>query len=277
MAEKKKILFPTDFTDSAEKAFEYALEISKKLDAELHLFHAIEEPYDFAVRIEEQIQIQKDRAYEKFQTMMEEARDSKQYSSLPVYSEIKRGKPSISIREKARDIGAALIIVGTKGESSLKRILYGNVTSNIILESDIPVFTVPENSKKPYLDRFIFATDLRSNDLKSLQKTVNFAHPFNAVIHVLHVDEKTSEDFELKIRGFKDLINEKIDYDNLEFKVVEAQRFSEGVSHYLDEFPASVLIITRYKKMFLKTLLWANNTQELSYHTTVPMMVQIPD
>ena len=46
-----KILFPTDFTEDAQQAFTYALEICKKTGAELHLFHAIEEPYDFAVRI----------------------------------------------------------------------------------------------------------------------------------------------------------------------------------------------------------------------------------
>ncbi|MBN2732658.1 MAG: universal stress protein, partial [Balneolaceae bacterium] len=173
-------------------------------------------------------------------------------------------------------LNAKLIIVGTKGESSLKRILYGNVTSNVILESDIPVFTVPANSKKPYLDRFIFATDFRDGDLDSLQRTVDFARPFNAEIHVLHIEESNGIDSEIKFRGFCDLVQEKIDYENLMFKNIKSERFSKGISEYLKDHPVSLLIITRYKKAFLKTLLWANTTQELTYHTTVPMLVQIP-
>lgn len=276
MKSENKILLPTDFTEDAEKAFQYAIEICKKTGADLHLFHAIEEPYDFAVRIEEIVQEKKDQAYEKLQQMMEEARESERYSDLAIYSEIKRGKPYPSILAKAKDLNAKLIIVGTKGESSLKRILYGNVTSNVILESDIPVFTVPANSKKPYLDRFIFATDFRDGDLESLQRTVDFARAFNAEIHVLHIEESNGIDSEIKFRGFCDLVQEKIDYENMMFKNIKSERFSKGISEYLKDHPVSLLIITRYKKAFLKTLLWANTTQELTYHTTVPMLVQIP-
>lgn len=277
MKENNAILLPTDFTEDAEKAYQYALEICKKTGADLHLFHAVEEPYDFAVRVEEAVQNKKEHAYERFQQMMEEARDSERYSELAIYSEIKRGKPFPSILAKARELNARMIIVGTKGESSLKRILYGNVTSSVILESDIPVFTVPVNSKKPYLDRFIFATDFREGDIASLQKLIDFARPFNAEIHVLHVHESGGMNQEIRFRGFRSLVEENVDYPNIKFQNLKAERFSKGISDFLKNHPVSLLTITRYKKAFLKTLLWANNTQELTYHTTVPMLVQIPE
>jgi nucleotide-binding universal stress UspA family protein len=274
MQDKKAILLPTDFTEDAEKAFQYALEICKKMEADLHLFHAIEEPYDYAVRIEEQVEKQKNEAYEKLQDMMKQARESEQYSELTIYSEIKRGKPFTAILTKAEELNAHLIIVGTKGESSLKRILYGNVTSSIILESEIPVLTVPANSKKPYLDRFIFATDFRDDDLQSLQKTINFARPFDAVIHVLHVSSSSDMEAEIKFRGFCNLVEEKMNYSKFQFDNLKAERFSKGISEYLNNNPVSLLTITRYKKTFLKTLLWASSKQELTYHTRVPMLVQ---
>jgi nucleotide-binding universal stress UspA family protein len=274
MQDKKTILLPTDFTEDAEKAFQYALEICKKMGADLHLFHAIEEPYDYAVRIEEQVEKQKNEAHRKLQNMMKEARESERYGALAIYSEIKRGKPFTAILAKAEKLNAHLIIVGTRGESSLKRILYGNVTSSIILESNIPVLTVPANSKKPYLDRFIFATDFRDDDLQSLQKTVDFARPFDAVIHVLHVSASSDMEAEIKFRGFCNLVEERMDYTKFQFDNLKAERFSKGISEYLNNNPVSLLTITRYKKTFLKTLLWASNTQELTYHTRVPMLVQ---
>lgn len=276
MKEKKNILLPTDFTEDAEQAYRYALEICKKTGAHLHLFHAIEEPYDFAVRVEEVVQKKKDEAYEKLQEMMNDARESEHYSELAVYSEIKRGKPSASIHQKARELDAELIIVGTKGESSLKRILYGNVTSSVILESKFPVLTVPANSKKPYLDRFIFATDFRDRDLQSLQKTVDFGRYFDAEIHIVHVDESDGLEEEIKFRGFQNLVEEKIDYPKLYFKRLQGDQFWEGMSSYLQEVHISLVTVTRYRKQFLKTILWANNTQDLTYHTHVPMLVQIP-
>ena len=270
------ILFPTDFNEDAQQAFRYALEISHKTGAELHLFHAIEEPYDFAVRVEEVVQRKKDKAYEKLQEMMEESRESERYSQLAIYSEISRGKPYQAINAKARDLDADLIIVGTKGESNLKRILYGNVTSNMLLESKIPVFTVPVNSKKPYLDRFLFTSDFRDDDLKSLEKTIDFARHFDAEVQVLHVSTSERMKPKIKFRGFCDLVEETFDYPKLKLKRVVADNFSKGVSAYVNENPVSLLIITRYKKKFLQTLMWANTTQDLTYHTRVPMMVQLP-
>lgn len=273
---QKKILLPTDFNENAEQAYRYALEISKKTGADLHLFHAIEEPYDFATRVEEVVQTKKDQAYTRLQQMMNEARESERYSDLAIYSEIKRGKPFPSILNKARELDAELIIVGTKGESSLKRILYGNVTSSVILESDIPVLTVPSNSKKPYLDRFIFATDFREQDIQSLRKTVEFARFFDAEVHIVHVTESETMGTDIKFRGFRNLVEEQIDYPRLKFRRIEGNKFWEGISGYLQEVPISLVTITRYRKSFLKTILWANNTQDLTYHTHVPMLVQTP-
>ena len=43
----RHILFPTDFSENADNALPYALEMACQFGAELTLFHAIEEPYDF--------------------------------------------------------------------------------------------------------------------------------------------------------------------------------------------------------------------------------------
>lgn len=271
----KTILFPTDFTEDAAQAYTYAVKIAAQADAELHLLHAIEEPYDFATRVEETVEALIEKAEEHFEELITEA--ASDYNHLNIEYHIERGKPYGVINQKVEEIGADLLVMGTKGESSLKRILYGNVTSDVILDSKIPVMTVPINSKKPYLDRFLFATDFRSKDMEALKSTVLLAKVFDAEVHVLHVSEEKDLDTDIRFRGFKDLIKEEIDYSKLDFHHIEAERFSKGVSSFLEEYPVSLIILIRYKKVFLRTLLWANNTQELTYHTHVPMLVQVPE
>lgn len=274
----KTILVPTDFTKDAEKAWVYALEVALKTGAKLHLLHSAEEPYDFAVRVEEAVEAATEYASEKFEEMILSARSSEDYKDLSIEYSIGRGKPYGVIMEKARALVADLLIMGTKGEASLKRIIFGNVTSNVILDSEIPVLTVPENSKKPYLDNFLFATDYRPEDMRALQATVYLARALHAKVHILHVSEarENTIDSEIRFRGFKDMVQEKIDYPALTFVHREADRFSRGLSQYVDETKISLVVITRYKKAFLRTLLWANNTQELMYHTHIPMLVLVP-
>lgn len=277
MKELKTILFPTDFTEDAAKAYTYALKVAARTGAKLHLLHVIEEPFDFATRVEETVDALIEEAEAHFEQLIEEARQDEEFEHIHIEPRIIRGKPYGVINQTAEEIEADLLIMGTKGESSLKRILYGNVTSDVILDTQIPVMTIPINSKKPYLDRFLFATDFRPKDMEALHSTVMLAKAFDAEVHVLHVSEEKELDVDIRFRGLKDLIKEKIDYNPIYFHHVEADRFSKGVSEFLDEYPISLMILIRYKKVFLRTLLWANNTQELTYHTHVPMLVYVPE
>ena len=277
MKELKTILFPTDFTEDAAQAYTYALKVAARTGADLHLLHAIEEPFDFATRVEETVGALNDEAEDYFKEQITEAHQKEEYQHVNIEYHVVRGKPYGVINQKAQEIDADLMIMGTKGESSIKRILYGNVTSDVILDSRIPIMTVPINSKKPYLDRFLFATDFRSKDMEALESTVMLAKAFEAEVHVLHVSEEKDMEVDIRFRGFKDLINEKIPYDNMYFHHLEAERFTKGVSDFLEEYPVSLMVLIRYKKVFLRTLLWANNTQELTYHTHVPMLVYVPE
>lgn len=273
----KNILFPTDFTKDADQAFQYAVEVASKTGAHIHLLHAVEEPYDFAVRVEETVQELTELAEEKLTNIITDIRESETYGKLSVSRQIKRGKPYRMIMNSIKDLNIDLIIMGTKGESSLKRILYGNVTSKVILDSPVPILTVPANSKKPYLDRFIFATDLRSKDLKSLQTTVNLARLLQAEVCVFHVSSENNEENKVRFHEFEKEVLQSVKYEKLNFQHVIAERFTQGLSGYINENPVSLVVITRYKKVFLKTMLWANATQELTYHTHVPMLVLVPD
>lgn len=276
MFKNKTILAPTDFNERAEKAQQYALEVASRSKSVLKLIHAVEEPYDFATRVEEAVEVLSETAEEKFEGIIQKANEKEEYKDLEIDYLIERGKPYSTIMNKAREISADLIIMGTKGESSIKRILFGDITSNVILDSKIPILTVPENSKKPYLDRIIFATDYRDGDIDSLKRTVELAEAFDAEIRVLHIDEEASMESEIRFRGFKELVQEHIEFSNIHFEKIQSERFSKGISDYVKENPISLIVLTRYKKRFLKTLLWANNTQELTYYTHVPMLVMTP-
>lgn len=269
------ILFPTDLTDDAHMAFVYTLEIARRTGAGVHIVHAIEEPYDFATRLEETMEALEEEAGEKMDGLRSFIRENEEYRDLDVSWYIKRGRPKAVITEMLDSMEADLIVMGTKSESNLKRLLFGDITSDVVLESDIPILTVPVNSKKPYMDRFLFATDFRAGDIESLRDTVHLARTFEAEIHVLHVSSRKDLEAEIKFRGFTDYISETLDFGNFTFVNVEAPRFTEGVAEYTDENPVSMLVITRHKKKFLKSLFWSSETQDLPTQIHMPMLVMV--
>lgn len=59
------------------------------------------------------------------------------------------GKPARTILEAARDVKAALIIVGTSQSSGLKRFLLGSVAQAVLAEADRDILVIPHRCASP--------------------------------------------------------------------------------------------------------------------------------
>jgi len=55
---------------------------------------------------------------------------------------IRRGEPAAGILEAARDVGADLIVVGSRGLSGLKRLALGSVSRNVVAAAPVSVLVV---------------------------------------------------------------------------------------------------------------------------------------
>ncbi len=144
MKDFKNILYATDFSESSDYAFQYALSLAKKFDARLLLVHVINEPVDlrgFYVphisfeKLEEEIQEGAQKMMEKFcRTHM---RDYDNYESFIV-----PGIPYDEIIKKAEEENADLIVVGTHGRTGLDHVLFGSNAEKVVRKSPIPVMTI---------------------------------------------------------------------------------------------------------------------------------------
>ena len=128
-----RILVPTDFSKTANKAFRYACTLSKTTGASLIALHVIApvyylEPADAAALVRES-----------------RAAAQKQFGRLkpsPARAMIETGIPHEVIAETARTVGADLIVMGTHGRSGLNRLMIGSVAENVVRHAPCPVLTV---------------------------------------------------------------------------------------------------------------------------------------
>lgn len=144
MREFKNILFATDFSESSEYAFSYALTLAKKYNARLFLLHVINEPVDLRGfyaphisfdKLEEEIQEAAQLMMEKF--CQARLRDYDNYETAIV--------PGIAYEEllkKAADEAVDLIVMGTHGRTGLDHMLFGSTAEKVVRKSPVPVMTV---------------------------------------------------------------------------------------------------------------------------------------
>jgi len=138
------ILFATDFSEGSDCAFAYALSMARRFESKLFIVHVINEPVDlrgFYVphisfdKLEEEIAQGAQKLMEKFCRTHLDGFSNYESFVLP-------GIPYEEIINKAVDVVAQLIVVGTHGRTGLDHVLFGSTAEKIVRKSPVPVMTI---------------------------------------------------------------------------------------------------------------------------------------
>jgi len=273
--EINRILFPTDFSETSKKALPYALEIAKRSKAKLSLVHTIEEPYDFAPLLDEYMRQVRRKVETLFHELKDEIREDETYKNLEIETRILMGRVAFAVKEEADEWNADLIVMGTTGASGLSKVLFGSKTTEIILQSGIPVLAIPQNSRYKGLDHITFLTDYNEGDLDALEKTAKLGKAFNSELSVLHIEVEQDLKSEAMFRGFQELAKEKIKYEPMKFELMIQHSFIAGIADFLETQQTSLLTMVKYDKPFFSNLLSKSHSKELGFYTKVPLLIWI--
>jgi len=143
MSPFKQILVPVDFTDHSIAALDTAVELARAFDSKLHLLHCYPiqpggiSPYGIAIPSSYFAEIQAAAAKHLAEWQKEHVP-----ADIRVDAQTSSNTPSESIVEKANEIGADLIVMGTRGLSGIKHVLLGSVAERTIRFAPCPVMTV---------------------------------------------------------------------------------------------------------------------------------------
>ena len=139
------IVVPTDFSESARHALDYAIRFAKPLDAEIVLVF-VEGIFTYgvsgdlmgtaaAVRFFEEQRRLANRQLARLQSRIEKR-------GLRCRAIFTKGIPSQAIGETARRLGADLIVMSTHGRTGLSHLVMGSVAEKVVRSAPCPVLTV---------------------------------------------------------------------------------------------------------------------------------------
>jgi nucleotide-binding universal stress UspA family protein len=136
----KQILVPSDFSETSERALEFAMKLAHDTDATLHLLNVDDDPVLNSPTTSEQF---RDKYEDKLATILASLLDDDSRQELtPTYS-IRRGDAAVEIVNYANENGIDLIVMGGKGRSAIADILLGSVASKVLHSATCPVVHIP--------------------------------------------------------------------------------------------------------------------------------------
>lgn len=139
----KTILVPTDLSEGAEQALDYACELASLLGATVHLLNVIGIPalgvpelgLALTSTVIDQIMLDNQNALDK---LAEQKRGRVQIGEVL----LKAGDARDVINQTAKELGADLIVMSTHGRRGISRALLGSVTETVVRTAPCPVLTV---------------------------------------------------------------------------------------------------------------------------------------
>jgi nucleotide-binding universal stress UspA family protein len=186
----KRIVVPIDFSKPSEYAAKMAAKIAKKTGASITLIHLIELPSKVLERgYKNEFNIPESMLY--LRKTKEKVLEFKEifFSGDPTVTYvIKLNNPFDGIMKYADQIGADLILMGSKGHSKFEKIMIGSNTEKIVRSSKIPVIVVKRDCKKFNLKNLVFASNFKKENKEAFNKFLNFANIFNSKIHLLKIN-----------------------------------------------------------------------------------------
>jgi nucleotide-binding universal stress UspA family protein len=144
MTTYKRILVPSDFSDTSARALEHAKSVAERFEASLELLHVVPNPFmanaatlyvgmplppDFLNELERDAR-----------QRLDEALVDRQH--FKVRSVVKVGDPLLEIVEHARSERVDLIVMGTHGRTGVSHLFLGSVAERVVRTAACPVLTV---------------------------------------------------------------------------------------------------------------------------------------
>lgn len=275
----KNILLPTDFSQNAENALSFAVEIARLVKGNLILFHSYSvqlidpnmpaEIYLSAYQEEEKSAKESLEGLKK--RIVNSNKDEAGNDLFSTEAVVSQGLVVDETLSMIKDFKIDLVIMGTHGASGITELILGSNTASVIEKSPVPVLAIPHNTGYREIRNIVYAYDDIKSGLPSFHKLLSFATICDADITLLHIIEKGKDTEELNKREF-DKIKSATSYDKISLKLVHEENVLEGINEYVNSNDVDVLAMTIKKRTLFDRIFNKSLTKKMAYHTRIPLL-----
>lgn len=273
---KLRFLVATDFSEVANNALVYALELATFLRAEVSILHV----YHLPLAVLQEERLYRAESYDTYEQMLQEDMQGlraivDRYPGVRVQSLLRRGLAVDIIKEVLMEASFDLLVVGTRQAGGIVQWL-GSVTSLLIREvKDVPVLAVPPDARFHGIYHIAFATDYKDIDInKAGMRLIKYiAERFDAAIHIVHV-KPVKQQGEANLRSTKALLELDSYFSKYrhDYYLEESDDPSDAIERYVENHNIDWLVMMPHEKGLFKRLLSQSQTRRMLFKTRVPLL-----
>ncbi|MFK7844732.1 MAG: universal stress protein [Rhodothermales bacterium] len=190
----KKILFPTDFSACAERAFTHAGEIATLFDAEIHAFHTRIKQADEYPALQHVLADLEEEDISSSSAAEQVIHPPKANHDLIIQADATDSSACNAILEYSEKHDIDLIVMGSHGRRGPRRLFLGSTAECVIRNAHCPVLTLRNEAstlEKNTIKHILIPMDFSSFSIEALRYANELARLWNAKISLVHAIEET--------------------------------------------------------------------------------------
>lgn len=266
----KKILCPTDFSDTAQNAIAYAAKFAKASGSMLTLLNVQPAGSPAFVNPKELVV---DAISERLEELSKEVR---QFFKISCEAEVMESPLLLSDAISQRAQNFDLIIMGSHGVENLMEFFRGSHTYHAIRKSKTPVMLIPSGCTYSEINSIVYAYDYLRERKLPLRQLQPWIKTLNCELTVLQVNEEAvSVDVIEEMKELQFIIEEEWKGANLDinFDSIRSTEIAPSIHSYIQRNEKDVLALCTIHRNFIEDVFHKSVIKIISEIASYPVMV----
>ncbi|NRD24632.1 universal stress protein [Winogradskyella litoriviva] len=270
----KHILLPTDFSDNAWSAAVYALKLYQDEVCTFHFLHSSKMKISTMSNMSNKlIRVLKENAMKELSELREMAEKANANANhnfeIILSSHDLQSTMEVVIEKENID----LVVMGTKGATKAKEIVFGSNTVHIIKKvKSCPILVVPDEYDFVKPEQIAFPTDFNRFYGEEISPLTRLADLYNSTIRIVHIN-KEDELTELQEHNLNQLKIALKDYPNSFHWMPDYGKKTEAINDFIEELQINILAMINYKHSFIEGIIKEPVIKKLGFKPNTPFMV----
>lgn len=265
----KKILCPTDHSETAQNAIVFAAKMAQKMEAELTLLNvqsvieltATEFVRGSALRMEANQEVLNDESAEISRTF-----------KISCNAIVQPSTTSLSETIDKHSRGHDLIVMGTEGPHNLVEYFSGSKTYNAARNTTVPVLLIPAGCMYRDIKNLTYAYDYLRERTLHMEQLIPFIKAMGADLTVLEVlEEAKSKDAVDELTELQVILKSKYPEITFNFDTLRSSEVPQAINSYVNQRQPDALAVCSIHRNFLSALFHKSIFKTLSVISDIPI------
>ena len=271
-----KVLFPTDFSETANIALKQAIFLAKTAKAKLHILHVLfpdmnfegNAPVPHGKSYNDNLKSNVERILKKISNKIIKE------NSIDVSYEVKFGVVSEQICSVVEDDNIDIIVMGTHGASGVTEFFSGSNASKVSSRSNCQVITIQKELDENGFRKIILPISLETHSRQKVDYVIELAKLFSSTVFIVGFTDEKDKLTQTKVKQYvkqveKYLLKMKIKYNS---STIFKDNFVKEIILFAKNNNADLIATMSENDFSVDHLIKGSYSKQLVNHSDIPVL-----